>query len=196
MKVLGLYGSPRKGGNTQQLLDKFLQGAQKAGAGTEKVFVAELKITPCMEYYACMKTGNCSIKDKMTPLYDRIERADIIALASPIFFYGVTAQVKALIDRCQVFWARKYILKICNLQSAICNRKGFFISTAATKGKKVFEGAKLTVKYFFDALNAEYSGELLVRLVAERDDVKKHPTALKEAYKAGMKLTASIKSME
>jgi multimeric flavodoxin WrbA len=189
MKVLGIYGSPRKGGNTHQLLDEFLRGCQDNGAEIEKIFTTKAKITPCMGYYTCIKTGNCSIKDEMTSLYKIIERADIIALTSPIFFYGVTAQVKALIDRCQVFWARKYILK-----KPAMERKGFFISTAATKGEKVFDGAKLTVKYFFDALNAEYSGELLVRLVAERDDVKKHPTALKEAYEAGRKLTTSIKS--
>jgi multimeric flavodoxin WrbA len=193
MKILGIYGSPRKNGNTQQLLDAFLKGASEKGARIQKVFLGRIKITPCMEYYACMKTGTCSIKDEMTGLYKDIEQADIIAFASPIFFYGLTAQAKALIDRCQAFWARKYILKTPNPKRQIpkSKRRGFFISTAATKGKKVFDGAKLTIKYFFDALDVEYRGELLIRLSEYKDNITKHPTALEEAYEAGRKLATT-----
>lgn len=169
------------------MLDEFLKGAKAKGAQIQKVFLGKMKITPCMEYYACMKTGNCSIKDEMTGLYKDIEKADVIALASPIFFYGLTAQAKALVDRCQAFWARKYIIETrsSKLQAPSSKRKGYFISTAATKGKKVFDGAKLTVKYFFDALDAKYSGQLLIGLAKYKDNITKHPTALKDAYKMG-----------
>lgn len=185
IKVLAIYGSPRKHGNTAQLMNEFLRGCNTSKkAETTKIFLSDTKITSCMAYYTCIKTGYCKIKDEMTPLYKIIEESDVIALASPIFFYGLTAQSKALIDRCQVFWARKYILK----NKFKGKRKGVFISTAATKGKKVFDGAVLTAKYFFDALNVEFSDKLLFRLSEENDNIKKHPTALKEAYKAGMNL--------
>jgi multimeric flavodoxin WrbA len=191
MKILAIYGSPRSGGNTHQLTDEFLNGCKSSNINITKIFLCDLKITPCMEHYVCTKTGDCDIDDDMTGLYKSLETADVVVLSSPIFFYGLTAQTKAFIDRGQVFWARKYILKIRNPKSEIRNRRGFFISTAATKGEKVFDGAKLTVKYFFDSMGIEYSGDLLVRLYKEKDDIKKHPTALKEALSLGQKLILS-----
>lgn len=190
-KVIAIYGSPRKGGNTRQLLDAFLKGTGLPEQAITRVDLGRSKITPCLEYYACVKTGHCSIKDEMTPLYEVLETADIVALASPIFFYGITAQAKALIDRCQVFWARKYLLKDkftgSRVQDSARKRRGIFISTAATKGAKVFDGALLTVHYFFDALGISDYDKLLFRLSAEHDNIKEHPTALTEAYEAGQK---------
>jgi multimeric flavodoxin WrbA len=193
IKILAIYGSPRNGGNTSLLMDAFLRGCKTSKkVEITKIFTAKTKITPCMEYYTCIKTGYCKIKDKMTPLYNVLQNADIIALASPIFFYGLSAQAKTLIDRCQVFWARKHILKDKFIGSRahefISKRKGIFISTAATRGKKVFDGALLTVKYFFEALNVEQRGSLLFRLFAENDNIIKHPTALREAYEIGRKI--------
>lgn len=189
INIIAIYGSPRNGGNTSLLMDAFLRGC-KTSKKVEiiKIFTAKTKITPCMEYYTCIKTGYCKIKDEMTPLYNVLQNADVIILASPIFFYGLSAQAKALIDRCQVFWARKHILKIRNPKLEIRNRKGFFISTAATRGKKVFDGALLTVKYFFEVLNVKQRGSLLFRLFAENDNIIKHPTALRKAYEMGKKL--------
>ena len=186
MKILAVYGSPRSNGNTQQLLDEFLKGCAPGKPAITKIFLPGLKITPCMEHYVCTKTGYCDIDDDMTGLYKSLEGVDIIVIASPIFFYGLTAQTKVFIDRGQVFWARKHILQ--NKFTALRKRKGFFISTAATKGEKVFDGAKITIKYFFDALNIKYAGDLLVRLNKEKDNVKKHPNALREAFNLGRKL--------
>ena len=78
-----------------------------------------------------------------------------------------------------------------NDQSPMTNRQGFFISTAATKGEKVFDGALLTVKYFFDALNVDFLGKLLYKLDKEKDDITKHPTALKDAYDMGKNIVDS-----
>jgi multimeric flavodoxin WrbA len=109
--------------------------------------------------------------------------ADHIILASPMFFYGLTSQVKALIDRCQALWVRKYILK--QIPPRATERKGVFISVGATRGKRLFDGAIMTLKYFFDAIDAHYSTELLVRGVEKRGEIKKHPTALSEAFQIG-----------
>lgn len=183
MRVLGLACSPRRGGNTDLLLDELLRGAREAGAETEKVDVCRLRITPCRNCGACEKTGQCRIRDEMQGLYRQIELADVVILASPIFFYGVTAQCKALIDRCQALWSRKY-----RLGKALPEKTGFFVSVGATRGRRLFEGAILTVKYFFYAINATYGGDLLFREVEARGEIRNHPTALQEAYEAGRRL--------
>jgi multimeric flavodoxin WrbA len=188
MKVLGLFGSPRKGGNTEILLEEALKGAEKEGVEIERLYLSDLKITPCTECHGCDETGDCVILDEMQKIYPKLLEADIIILASPIFFYGVTAWTKILIDRSQALWAKKYLVNDPSTGKRGKRRKGFFISVGATKGQKVFEGAILTVKYFFDALNAEYTGELLYRGVDGKGEILKHPKALEQAREAGRKL--------
>jgi multimeric flavodoxin WrbA len=188
MKVLGLFGSPRREGNTEILLEEALKGAEREGAEIDRVYVTDLTITPCKECHGCDQTGNCVILDDMQKIYPRLLEADIIILASPIFFYGITAWAKALIDRSQALWAKKYLVNDPSMGKKGKRRKGFFISVGATKGQKVFEGAILTAKYFFDVLNAEYVGELLFRGVDAKGDILKNPGALQQAFEAGRKL--------
>jgi len=188
MKVLGIFGSPRRGGNTELLLEEALKGAEKEGGEVERIYLSDFTITPCKECHGCDNTGNCVILDDMEKIYPKLLEANVLILASPIFFYGVTAWAKALIDRSQALWARKYLIKDPTLGKEGKKRKGFFISVGATKGQKVFEGAILTVKYFFDVLNAEYVGELLYRGVEAKGDILKHPEALQQAFEAGRKL--------
>jgi multimeric flavodoxin WrbA len=188
MKVLGIFGSPRRGGNTELLLEEALKGAEREGAEVERIYLSDFTITPCKECHGCDNTGNCVILDDMEKIYPKLLEANVLILASPIFFYGVTAWAKALIDRSQALWARKYLIKDPSLGKEGKKRKGFFISVGATKGQKVFEGAILTVKYFFDVLNAEYVGELLYRGVEAKGDILKHPEALQQAFEAGRKL--------
>jgi len=178
-------GSPRIGGNTDLLLDEALRGAESQGADTEKIVVDKLKISPCREYYGCLRDGNCVISDDMDDIYLKLLEADLVIVASPMFFYGLTAQVKALIDRCQALWARRYVLKQSPPDST---RKGAFIAVGATKGKQLFDGSKLTLKYFFEAIGVDYADELLVRGVDKRGDIKKHPTALQDALELGKRL--------
>lgn len=185
MKVLGIMGSPRIKGNTDLLLEEALKGAQSQGAEVEKLVVDKLKITPCKEYLGCFKDGNCVIRDEMDSIYPKLLEADVVIIASPMFFYGLSAQAKALVDRCQALWARKHILKQ-SLPGP--GRKGAFIAVGATKGKKLFEGATLTVRYFFEAIGVEYADELLVRGVDARGEIKQHPTALAEAFELGSRL--------
>jgi multimeric flavodoxin WrbA len=185
MKVLGIMGSPRIKGNTDLLLDEALKGAQSQGAEIEKIVVDKLKIAPCKEYYGCARDGNCVIRDDMDNIYPKLMDADIIIIASPMFFYSITAQLKALIDRCQAIWARKTLLK---QSPANTNRKGAFIGVGATKGARLFEGAILIMKYFFKDLDVEYAGELLVRGIDKRGEIKGNPQALADAYKLGQQL--------
>jgi multimeric flavodoxin WrbA len=185
MKVLGIMGSPRRQSNTDILLDKALEGAKELGAEVEKVMVSKLKISPCLEIYACLKDGNCAIKDDMQLLYKKLVEADHIVFASPIFFYGITSQAKAIIDRCQALWVRKHILGMGEDKRM---RRGLFISVGATRGERLFDGAVLTVKYFFDAVDVKYSGDLLVRGIDDKAQIEERPTALQDAFRLGQEL--------
>jgi arsenate reductase len=175
MLILGLQGSPRKKGNTNFLLSTFLQAAEQRGARTRIISVAESNILPCKEYVVCEKKGTCPIDDDMAcEIYGLLRQAEVVVLASPIFFYNMTSQLKALVDRCQVFWARKYRLKLSDPLKA--TRRGYLLSVAATRGKTLFDGLQLTTKYFFDAIDARFDGSLVYRGIEGPKDMANHPT--------------------
>jgi len=184
VKVLGIMGSPRIKGNTDLLLDEALRGAQSQGAEVEKLIVDRLNISPCREYYGCLKDGNCIIRDDMEKIYPKLLAADRLIVASPIFFYALSSQLKALIDRSQALWVRKYILK----SLPDLPRKGALIAVGATRGERLFDGSILTVKYFFKSIGVEYSDQLLIRGVDKKGEIKEHPTALQDAYELGKRL--------
>src|SRR4030042_3661344 len=108
--ILAIYGSPRKKGNTNVLLDHAVQGAEEAGAQVEKIFLVDLNISPCLEIYGCKKTGRCVIEDDFQKVHDQLLACHGLMLASPIFFYTVSAHTKILMDRCQALWVKKYWL--------------------------------------------------------------------------------------
>lgn len=185
MKVLGIMGSPRPGGNTDLLLDEALKGAASRGAQVEKLVVDKLKISPCKEYYGCLRDGNCVIRDDMDGIYLRLLGADAVIVAAPMFFYGLPGQLKSLIDRCQATWVRKHVFKQA---LGVSGRRGAFIGVGATRGAKLFDGSVLVVKYFFGAIGVSYAGELLVRGVDQKAEIREHPTALKDAFELGERL--------
>jgi multimeric flavodoxin WrbA len=187
VRVLGIAGSPRRGGNTDLLLAELLKGADSQGAETKTIELRGLRYETCTHCDSCLKTGNCVIKDDMREVYRELEQSDIIVIASPVQFVGPTAHLKAMIDRCQCIWARKYVLKVPPLGDERA-RKGFFISVGGTKLKDMFEPSLAIVKTWFRMLNIEYAGELLFKGVDEKGAIKEHPDALKQAYEAGQRL--------
>ena len=179
MYVLGLQGSPRKNGNTSDLLSAFLDECEKLGARTQALDVPRMKISPCVACGTCEKEGRCPIDDDMQNVYHLLRQADLIVVATPVFFYGATAQLKALIDRVQCLWSRRYILQLKDPGQG--SRIGFSLGVGATKGKDLFDGVELMSKYFFDAIGANFKGSLNFRQVEAPGDIQKHPTALQEA---------------
>jgi protein-tyrosine-phosphatase len=119
-----------------------------------------------------------------------LHRADVVVLATPIFFYGPSAQLKALIDRSQALWARRYVLKLIDPKAPF--RKGFLLAVGATKGKELFTGTSLTAKYFYDAVGARYEGFLGFRQMEAPGAIARHPTALGDARKKGEELAGSF----
>jgi len=187
MRVLGISGSPRRGGNTDLLLAEVMKGAASKGAETRNLILNDLKISPCQHCDACFEAGVCRIKDDMQTVYKEMEKADRIVLASPIHFLGLSAQMKAMIDRGQALWARKYILKKPPLGDRR-ERKGLFVAVGGMKLARLFEPSLATVKAFFTVIDVGYAGELLFPGIDEKGAIKKHPTALKDAFAAGQNL--------
>jgi protein-tyrosine-phosphatase len=190
MFVLGLQGSPRTKGNTSILLSTFLTEAERLGAHTKHLDVARKSISPCQECGTCEKEGFCPIDDDMQQIYTLLWQADIIVMATPIFFYGATAQMKALIDRSQALWARKYVHKLVDPGRKW--RRGFLLSLGATKGENLFDGVSLTAKYFFDAVGASFDGSLTYRQIEGRGEIAKHPTALLDAKEKARSLVTPL----
>jgi NAD(P)H-dependent FMN reductase len=194
MKVLAILGSPRRGGNTEILLDEAVRGATDRGCGCTKIVLRDLKIRPCLEIYKCAEAGVCAIQDDMQALFAEITGADRLIIASPVFFYSVSAITKAMIDRCQSLWVKKYILKLP--VSPVADRRGAFISVGATRGKRLFDGVRLTMKYFFDAIDVAYCDELLVRGADGKAEIRKQPETLEAAYRLGCRLVVDREGSE
>ena len=177
-------------------MKKAVEGARKAGAEVEEIFLRDYEISPCLEIYQCIKSGECAIKDDFPAILEKLEASDGIILGSPIFFYSVSAHTKIFMDRCQSLWVRKYWIEGNKMGEAPETRKGLFISVGATGGKKLFDGALLTVKYFFDVLNAGMWGKVLCRGVDRRGEIENHPDYLLQAYESGRGLVEALQEEE
>jgi len=188
LKVLGISGSPRRDGNTDLLLKEVLRGAANKGAEVKSIILNDLTIAPCQHCDACLKTGKCKIDDDMQMVYREMEQADRIVLASPLHFKGLTAQTKAMIDRCQSLWVKRDILKLSPLGSPPGEKKGLFISIGGKQEDGMFEGSLATVKLWFRLLDIAYKGELLFYGVDKKGAIAQHPDAMKQAFSTGVRL--------
>jgi multimeric flavodoxin WrbA len=185
MKVLGIAGSPRRGGNTDTLLARFMDGAASRGAEVKILVACQLKIRGCMHCDACLEKGVCRIQDDMQMVYREMESADRIVLAAPLQFLSVPAELKALIDRCQALWVRKYILKIPPLRDTR-ERRGFFISVGGRRTvPNLFDAELPTIKILFKSLDILYAGDILISGIDAKGDILKHPESLTRAFEAG-----------
>ncbi len=187
MKVLSLSGSPRKKGNTETLLRAVFKGVEAAGGEVELVRLCDLRIQPCIGCGGCDKAGECVLEDDMQGLYPKILASPRVILASPIYFYGITAQAKGFVDRCQALWNRKRLQKEKGEWCKDPSRKGFLVAVAATHGERIFDGAILTAKYGFDAMGMEYGGEFVVKGMDGRGAMAKDEATLVLAEQAGRK---------
>jgi multimeric flavodoxin WrbA len=187
MKVLGIYGSPRQGGNSDLLLDQALEGARSAGAQVERLYVRDFTIAGCLECGGCDQSGACVIPDDMDQIYPRLLEAEVLFMSAPIFFYGVPAQLKALVDRSQAMWSKRRLEKTPEQLKRYDGGRGYMIAVGATKGKTLFDGSQLMAKYFYDALDMSYEGGLSYKGIEAKGMISDHPAALKEAYDLGVK---------
>jgi multimeric flavodoxin WrbA len=191
--ILGISGSPRRHGNTETLLDSFLDGAKSAGATVGKVVLKDLDFTACQGCNACHKTGTCIVKDEAPALYDKILASDGIAVASPIYSMGITAQLKGFIDRGQYLLARKLMLRTLSFsEDHIRQHKAVFISTAGQDRPDVFNAAFPAITALFNGSGFGYFANITANNMDAFGGIKKHPTALKDAYGKGQELVRAI----
>jgi multimeric flavodoxin WrbA len=193
IKVLGISGSPHRHGNTEMLLDSFLEGARASGATVERVVLKDLDYSPCRGCNACHKTGDCVVKDDAITLYEKILASDCLAVASPIYTMGITAELKGFIDRQQYLWARKFILKTLYFTNDhLIRHKGIFISTAGLGWENVFDGAFPVITALFNTTGFEYYDNVIANNMDTYGGITKHPTALKDAFEKGQKVVAVL----
>ena len=186
-KIVAVYGSPRQGGNTDTLLDKVVEGASTAGS-LEKFYARDLCISGCTACGSCYETGTCIIDDEMQQLYTCFETADLIFISSPVYYYGISAQLKLIIDRSQAMWAR-YPLPVHEKNKYNPEgkkRTGYLIAAGATQGNKLFAGMELTARYFYDALGARYGGGLFFRGLEGKEDILAKADFMEEARTFGI----------
>lgn len=157
--ILALYFSPRKLSNSGTLLDCALDTASVRGIEIRKINVRDYNILPCDSCDKCLSGAPCPIADDMGVIYDALEKSGAIIISTPIYFYGVPAKAKAMIDRCQTFWARKYL----HASPLPLGRHAAVIAVGGSAGEKVAEGVRLTLKYFLDALSIEMPDMLVIR---------------------------------
>ena len=190
MKNLFILGSPRKNGNSETMAQAVASGVLQAPHNSvEYIHLNSLGIQPCQGCGGCNKTGKCIINDDMSKLYNKIDEAHRLFFVSPIYFYSVSAQLKAFVDRCQAQWARKYLLQTAQPKTTI--RSGYLLSCAATKGEKLFEGAELIIKCLCDTLDVQYQTPLLIKNVEKIDALKKQKDVLAACVSFGTHLTQS-----
>ena len=194
--VLGISGSPHRHGNTETLLDSFLEGAREAGGHAEKVILKDLDYTPCRGCNACHKNGECIVQDDAEVLFERIFASDCLAVASPIYSMGITAELKGLIDRAQYIWAQKFILKTRFYpDDQIRSHKGVFISTAGLPWENVFDAAFPAITAFFNTLGFEYYDNVIANDMDRYKGIRGHPTALGAASAKGAEVVRVLESL-
>lgn len=188
--LLCVHGSPRAGGNTDTLLEHVARGARDSGASVEHVYCRKLGIRGCTGCGACNESGECTLRDDMDRVYAAVDAADALVVAAPVYFLGVPAQLKALIDRFQCRWARRYVLHVAPPPV----RPGAFLATAGAPSPVVFACSRHTVDALFEVLGVERRATLLYGKVDERGAVAAHPSALAEALALGSSLAEDARS--
>lgn len=174
-KVLILSGSPRKGGNSDLLCDEFMKGAKESGNDVEKIFIRNKKIAPCNACYYCRdNNGKCAIQDDMSEILDKILNADVIVMASPVYFYSINAQMKAVIDRCVAKWLQ------------IQNKEFYYIMTAAEETNTVMDCTLECFRGLAACLKgSKEKGVIYGKGVYNAGEIKDTPI-MKQAYQMGL----------
>lgn len=173
-KVLILSGSPRKGGNSDLLCDEFMRGAQEAGHDVEKIRVAEKKVHPCSACYFCREHGGaCVHKDDMAGILQKMIDADVLVLASPVYFYSIDAQLKAVIDRTVARWLE------------VRNKEFYYIVTLADEDKSAVETTLACLRGYADCVNGAKEMGVIVGSGVYEPGTVKQTDAMAQAYRMG-----------
>lgn len=184
-RILCIAGSPRRGGNTDRLLDSLSAGVTEAGGEPTRLVVAELAIEPCRACHACSRTGECVVRDDMDDVYRAIDVAHAVVVATPVFFATVPAGLKSLYDRCQPYWARRYVL---GAPPPTRKRSGAAIVVGGGGDPFGAQCAFTPTQSVFAVLGFSLDHRLEVTGVDQPADIESHPDSLEQARLIGHEL--------
>jgi multimeric flavodoxin WrbA len=174
MRLLGIVGSPRRRGNTTILLEQLAAGVIAGGGEANLLRPAEMNIAPCIACEGCYRSGRCVVLDEYQSVYDAIIDCDALALATPVYFGGVSGWAKPLIDRCQCYWAMRDILHASMPAGpARQARQGILISACALDRPRMFDGVRTTFRFLMRSLQGTVRAELLYPGLEERDAIRR-----------------------
>ena len=182
--VIGILGSPRPKGNTATLLEAFLKGARDVGAETVRLDAAGMVISGCKACNDCQDTGICVMCDDMETIYKAIQRADVLVLATPLYFSGMSSQLKTVIDRCQCLW------QIARKRNAPVTKLGYLLSVGAMENAN-FKNVSSEVRSFFLGVGISFRGEITVPGVESEGDIRAHLDDLARAYRMGQEAASA-----
>jgi multimeric flavodoxin WrbA len=177
MKVLALIGSPRRGGNTDLLVEQILKGSRAKGHTAEKFFLYDYTISLCVDCRSCKKGDYvCCIKDEMQRIYGLMEAADVIVFGTPLYWYGTTAKMKMLLDRMRPFVENKKL-----------RGKRAVVVAPSAEGPEACDPMLEMFRLCFDYLEMEFVGKILVTAY-EKGEIRKNREELEKAYEFGASL--------
>lgn len=172
--VIVISSSLRKKSNSESLCDYFAKGAKDAGNAVEIINLKDKELSFCKGCLACQSIGKCVIDDSANEIAEKMEKADVIVFASPVYYYSISGQLKTLIDRVNCLYSRNYKF-----------RDIYFLSTAAEDERETFEGAEKAIQGWIDCFErAELKGSVYCGGVNDGGDIKDN-AALKKAYEMG-----------
>lgn len=152
MKILAIAGSSRKNSNTDEFLDLFLKKFGLENEDVTKIYLKDLNYSHCISCYGCGKVPKCVVKDDLTEIYPIIEDADMIIFSTPVYFNSVSAISKSFIDRMQVYWSRKFLLKLPGIKEKF----GVALINAGSSTEEFqFLGSELVFDHFFKATSCK-----------------------------------------
>ncbi|MBN1359937.1 MAG: flavodoxin family protein [Sedimentisphaerales bacterium] len=187
LTALGISASPRANGNSDLLVREALRGCEEAGAQTEFLRLGDYRIGACTECNTCQKTGVCVLQDDYQGILDRLLEVDRLVFATPVFFMAVSAQAKLFIDRGQALWARKHLLHLPLFQPRR-DRRAMVVAVGGSRSTRQFDGIRRTMQSYFECVEIAYVSTLFVNQVDAAGAVRRHATALPEAFRLGAAL--------
>jgi multimeric flavodoxin WrbA len=190
MNIVAFLGSPRVEGNSDILLREALKAVEGTAHAVLIFRLNTMNIKPCQNCGGCDTTGICVINDDMQEISSAIREADRVILFSPIFFFGLSAQSKIMIDRCQSFWCEKYLLKK-TIPSGPDGRKGLLVLVGGMKKEVGIQCSEVTTKAFFRTISVPDHETLSFLGVDAKGQILSHPTALHDAFEAVERLVNS-----
>jgi len=187
--VLAIKGSPRARGNTDTLVDAALKGAHAAGHSVTTLVLRDYRYSGCIACGGCSRDGVCHVNDAMQQIFPLLEQNEHIILGAPMFFMSLPWLVKGMIDRCQVFWARRFVLK----RGSGRTRPGgnlLALLVGGTDFKTLFDAPKIVLRAWCASMDLKLHLGLTLRKIDLKGDIDKHPDALAEAQELGRNIAA------